>query len=54
MMQHTPTEILDWINPNDFNLNGCSKDSLIDCFLKIGFGYPDELRDMQNDYILLS
>lgn len=54
MMQHPSTETLDWVNPNDFNLIDCSIDSLaIDCFFEISFDYHHELRDMQNDYILL-
>ena len=52
MVQLLPIEILDWVNPKDFNLNNYSKDSPIGCFLEVHLDYPDELHDLHNDYPL--
>ena len=35
MMQLLPTEILDWVNPKDFNLDNYSNKSQIGCFLEV-------------------
>ena len=53
MMKLPPTEILDWINPNDFNLDNYSHGSPIGCFLEVYLDYPDELHDLHNDYSLV-
>ena len=53
-MQPVPTEILDWINPKDYNINNYSNNSPIGCFLEFDLDYPDELHDLQNDYLLAS
>ena len=52
MLQLQPTEILDWVNPKDFNLDHCSYRSIISCFLEVDLGYPDRLHDLHNDYPL--
>ena len=35
MMQLLSTEILDWVNPKDFNLDNYSNNSPIGCLLQI-------------------
>ena len=52
MMQLVPSEIFDWVNPKNFNLDNYSNDSLTDCFLEDDLDYPDELQDVHNDYSL--
>ena len=52
MMQLLPTEILDWVNSKDFNLDNCSNDSLIGCLLDAYLDYPNKLHDLHNDYLL--
>ena len=47
MMQLLPTEISDWVNPKDFNLDNYSNNSPVGCFLEVDFNYPDELHDLQ-------
>ena len=42
MMQLFPTEILDWVDPKDFNLDNYSNDSPIGCFLEVDLDYPDD------------
>ena len=53
MMQLLPTEILDWVNPKDFNLDNYSNSSPIGCFLENDLDYPDELHDF-HDYPLVA
>ena len=43
MMQLLPTEILDWVNPKDFNLDNFYSYSPTACVLEAGFDYPNEL-----------
>ena len=52
MMQFLPTEILDWINPKDFNLDNYSKDSSIGSSLEVDLDYPHELHELHYDYPL--
>ena len=52
IMQPLPTEILDWADPKDFNLDNYLNDSPIGFFLEIELDYPDELHDLHNDYPL--
>ena len=49
LMQHLPTEILDLVNPKDFNLDNYHSDSLINCFGEVALDYPDEGHDMHTD-----
>ena len=49
MMQLFLTEILDWVDPKDFNFDNYSNDSPINCFLEVDLDYPD---DLYNDYPL--
>ena len=49
MMQLLPTEVLDGVNPKDFNLDNYSINSPIECFLEVELDYPDELHDFHND-----
>ena len=51
-MQLLPTEIHDWINPKDFNLDNYSNDCPIGHFLEFDFDYADKLHDLHNDYPL--
>ena len=46
MIQLLPTEILDWVNPNDFKLDNHSNDKSRGCFLEVDLDYPDELHDL--------
>ena len=46
MMQLLPIEILDWVNPKDFNLDKYSNDSSIEWFLEFDLVYPNELYDL--------
>ena len=50
MMQPLPSEILDWVNSKDFNLDNYSNDSPLGCFLEADLDYPDELHDFYNCY----
>ena len=52
MMQLRPTEIRDWVNLKDLNLDNCYNNSLIGRFLEFDLGYPDELHGSHN--IILS
>ena len=53
MIQLFPTELLDWINQKDFNLDNYSNDSLIGCVLYVDLQYPDELHALHHDYLLV-
>ena len=53
MMQLLQTEILDWVNPKNVNLDNYSDDGPIDnLFLEVDLNYLDELYDLKNDYPL--
>ena len=52
MMLLLPTEILDSVNPKDFNLDIYSNDGSIHCFLEDHLDYSDELHYLHNDYPL--
>ena len=52
IMHILPTEILDWVNPKDFNLDSYSNNSPISCFLEVDLNYLNELHDSHNDYPL--
>ena len=49
-MQLRPTEILDWADPKDFNLDYYSNGSPIGYFIETDLNFPDELHDLHNDY----
>ena len=51
-MQLLTFEILDWVDPEKFNLDNYSDDGSIGCFLEIDLDYLDELNDLHNDYPL--
>ena len=53
-MQLLPTEVLDGVNPKDFNLDNYSINSPIECFLEVELDYPDESHDLHNDCSLWS
>ena len=42
LMELLLTEILDQVNPKDFNLDNYSNDSPIGCFLEVDLNYLDE------------
>ena len=39
-------------NVDNFDVNSISKKSLYGCILQVDLGYPDELLNLQNDYLL--
>ena len=47
MIKLHSTEMLDWADPKDFDLDNYSNGSLIGCLLEVDFDCPDELRDYQ-------
>ena len=49
MMQLLPTEILNWVNPKDFNLDHYSINNPIEYILEVELDYPEELHDLHND-----
>ena len=49
-MQLLQTEILEWADPKDFNLDYYSKGSPIGCFIETDLNFPDELHDLHNGY----
>ena len=52
MMQLLLPEILHGVNPKNVDLDHCSNDSPIGCFLEVDLNYPDKLLDLHNDYPL--
>ena len=48
LMQLLPTEILDWVNPKDLNLNNYSNDIPMLSFLEAELGCPDDLHNLHN------
>ena len=53
MMQLSPIETLDWVNPKDFNQDNYSNGTPIVCFLEVDLDYRDEFLDLY-DYPLPS
>ena len=53
MMQLSPIETLDWVNPKDFNQDNYSNGTPIVCFLEVDLDYHDEFLDLY-DYPLPS
>ena len=53
MMQLSPIETLDWVNPKDFNQDNYSNGTPIVCFLEVDLDYQDEFLDLY-DYPLPS
>ena len=55
MMKLLLNEILEWVDPREFNLDNYSRINLdipIGCFTEVDLDYPDELHDLHNDYPL--
>ena len=50
MVNLLPTEIRDWVNPEEFKLDNYCNDSPIVCFLEIDLDCPDEGHDLHNYY----
>lgn len=50
--QLLPTEILNRVNLEDFNLDNCFDDSPVGCFLAVDIDYPDEMHDLHKNYPL--
>ena len=48
MMQLLPFEMIDWVDPEEFNLGNCPDDSPIGCLLETEIDYPDELHDLHS------
>ena len=44
-MQALPFEVLDFFEPEKFNLDNCSGNSSIGYFSEVDFEYPDKLHD---------
>ena len=49
MVQDLSKEILNWINPEKFNLGNYSDNVPIECILEVDLNYPDELHVLHND-----
>ena len=47
-----PTDAFKWIDPKDFESNKCSGNSSKGCVLEVDLEYPQELRELHNDYTL--
>ena len=47
-----PTDAFKWIDPKDFESNKCSSNSSKGCVLEVDLEYPQELRELHNDYTL--
>ena len=52
MSKFLPTSGFRWIDPKDFELNKYTSNSLKECVLEADFEYPEELRELHNDYPL--
>ena len=51
-MQLFLTDMLNWVDQKDFNLDNYSIDSPIGSFLEIDLDYLEELHYLHNDYLL--
>ena len=51
-MQPFLTEMLDWVDQKDFNLDNCSISSPTESFLEIDLDYLEDLHDFYNVYPL--
>ena len=52
-MQLLSTEILDWVNPKDVNLDNYFNNNLKGCFLEVVLQYSDKLHNLHNEYALV-
>ena len=52
MPKFLPTDGFKWIDPNEFDLNKYTSNSLKECVLEVDFEYPKELHKLYNDYTL--
>ena len=46
------TSLFKWVDPKDFDLNECNKNSSKGCVLEVDLEYPKKLRELHNDYPL--
>ena len=47
-----PTSRFKWIDPKEFDLNKYTNSSSKGCVFKVDLKYPEELRELHNDYPL--
>ena len=52
MSKFLPTSGFKWIDPKEFDLNKYASSSSKECVLKVDLEYPEELRELHNDYPL--
>ena len=52
MSKFLPTSGFKWINPKEFDLNKYTSNSSKGCVLELDLEYPQELRELHNDYPL--
>ena len=52
MSKFLPTSGFKWIDPEEFDLNNYTTNSLKECFLVVDLEYPKELREIDNYYHL--
>ena len=52
MMQLPPTEVPEWVNLKDFDLDNYSSNLQIVCLSEVDLDYPDKLHNLYDDYHL--
>ena len=52
MSKFLPTSGFKWIDPKDFDLNKCTRNSSKGCVLEVDLEYSKELQELHNDYPL--
>ena len=52
MSKFLPTSGFKWIDPEEFDLNKYTSNSLKGCILEVDLEYPKELRELHSDYPL--
>ena len=52
MSKFLPTSGFKSIDPKEFDLNKCASNSSKGCVLEVKFEYPNEFRELHNDYPL--
>ena len=52
MSKFLPTSGFKWIDLKEFDLNKYTSNSSKGCVLKVDLEYPEELRELHNDYPL--
>ena len=52
MSKFLPTSGFKWIDPKEFDLDNYTTTSSKGCVFEINLEYPEELRELHNDYLL--